>query len=70
MRIKIDKLKELMDEKCGGNYNAFARETGLNVAAVYRIINGQANAGLTTINRIIDYLKSNNMAVEDYIFLP
>lgn len=69
MKIKIDKLKELMNERCGGNYNAFARETGLDVAAVYRILNGQANAGLTTINRIINYLKANNLAVEDYIIL-
>ncbi len=69
MQLKIDKLKELMDEKCTGNYNAFARETGINVALLYRLLNKQANAGLKTINALISYLKAKNLPVEDYIFL-
>ncbi len=69
MQIKIEKLRQLMDEKCSGNYNAFARETNINVALLYRLLNKQANAGLKTINTLINYLKANNLSVEDYIFL-
>ncbi len=59
-----------MNEKCNGNYNAFARMTGINVSALYKILNNKANAGLGTINKLIDFLKANNLNVEDYIFLP
>lgn len=69
MQIKIDKLKQLMDAECAGNYNAFARETGINVALLYRLLNKQANAGLKTVNALINYLKLKNLPVEDYIFL-
>lgn len=70
MKIKIEKIKQLMEERHNGNYNAFARATGINVALLYKMLNNKANAGLKTINRLIDYLKQNNLNVEDYIFLP
>lgn len=70
MKIKIEALKELMQEKCNGNYNAFARETGINVALLFRLLNNQAQAGLKTVNLLIAYIKANELKVEDYIFLP
>ena len=68
MRLNIEKLRALMQEKCGGNYNAFARETGINVALIYRILNEQGNAGLKTLNKLIDYLVANSLNVNEYIF--
>ena len=70
MNIKIEAIKKLMQDKCNGNYNAFARETGINVALLYRLLNKQAQAGLKTVNILIDYLKKNGLKVEEYIFLP
>lgn len=70
MKLNIENLKQLMNEECNGNYNAFAREIGINVAALYRVLNNQSNAGLKTINKIIAYLKLKKLVVEDYIFLP
>lgn len=70
MKINIEKVKELMAERHNGNYNAFARATGINVALLYKMLNNKANAGLRTVNRLIDYLKQNGLNVEDYIFLP
>lgn len=70
MKLNIQALKSLMDSDYNGNYNAFARATGVNVSLLYKMLNGTANAGLKTINRIIDFLKSNGFKVEDYIFLP
>ena len=70
MKLNIKALRNLMKEQCGGNYNAFARETGINVSLLYKLLNDQAQAGLKTINRLIDYLKANGFRVEDYIFLP
>ena len=70
MKIKIEKLKELMQDRYNGNYNAFARDAKIDVALLYRIMNGQANAGMKTINSLIEYLKANSLKVKDYIFLP
>lgn len=70
MKLNIQALKELMQECCAGNYNAFARETGVNVSLLYKLLNGKANAGLKTVNLFVDYLKANGLKVEDYIFLP
>ena len=70
MKLKIDKLKALMDERVGGNYHAFARELKIDVSTLHKILNIQINAGLRTINRIIDYLKAQNLNVQDFIFLP
>lgn len=70
MRLNIQALNGLMNDKCDGNYNAFARETGVNVSLLYKLLNGKAGAGLKTINRLIDYLQASNLNIEDYIFLP
>ena len=70
MELKIQELKNLMDEKYNGNYNAFARATGINVALLFRILNGKGGAGLKTLNLLIAFFKKENLSVEDYIFLP
>ena len=70
MRLNIEALKKLMQEQYGGNYNAFARDTGVNVALLYRMLNDQAQAGLKTINTLIEFFKAKELKVEDYIFLP
>ena len=70
MNLNVEALKKLMQEKYGGNYNAFARATGVNVALLYRIMTGQGNAGLKTINELVAFFKANDLKVEDYIFLP
>ena len=70
MKLNIQALKDLMVSGYDGNYNAFARATGVNVSLLYKMLNGTANAGLKTINRIIDFLKANSFKIEDYIFLP
>lgn len=70
MKLNIPAIRNLMDNRCGGNYNAFSRETGINVAFLYRILNEKCSAGLKTYNRLIDYLEKNDLIVSDYIFLP
>lgn len=69
MKLNIEHLRTLMREKYDNNYHSFARALGFDVSALYKILNGQYNAGLKTINKIIAFLKSNNFKVEEYIFL-
>lgn len=70
MKLNIPALKTLMQERFESNYHAFARALGIDVAAVHKILNKQINAGLKTINKIIDYLKTQGLNINDYIFLP
>ena len=70
MSLNVENLKKLMQEKYKGNYNAFARATGINVALLHRILNGKGGAGMKTINELVVFCKKNDLKVEDYIFLP
>lgn len=70
MDINIDKVKELMGEVADGNYNEFARLTQINVGQLYRILNKQnTKAGTKTISRLITYLKSIDVEIDEFIFL-
>lgn len=70
MKLNIENLKALMAETYNNNYHAFARAIGLDTAALYKILNNQINAGLKTINKLIEFLKMENLSVNKYIFLP
>lgn len=70
MQLKIDKLKQLMDQNFSSNYHAFARELNIDVSTLHKILNVQISAGLKTINKIIEYLKAQNLEIAEYIFLP
>lgn len=70
MGLNVENLKKLMETNYNNNYNEFARQTGVDVGLLYRIMTGKANAGLKTVNILIDFLKKNNYPVNEYIFLP
>lgn len=69
MQLNLEKLKNLMKEQYDNNYHTFAKALGFDVSALHRILNGQLNAGLKTINKIIAFLKTNKLEVQEYIFL-
>jgi len=69
MKLNIKRFRKLMEQKASNNYNEFARQTGINVSLLYKILNGQVNAGTKTISKIVNYLKSQNIDVNKYIFL-
>ena len=69
MELNIKRFRKLMEQKASNNYNEFARQTGINVSLLYKILNGQVNAGTKTISKIVSYLKNQNIDVSKYIFL-
>jgi len=69
MKLNIKRFRKLMEQKASNNYNEFARQTGINVSLLYKILNGQVNAGTKTISKIVSYLKNQNIDVSKYIFL-
>ena len=69
MVVNIDELRKLMNENANGNYNEFARQTGIDVGQLYKVLNREVGAGTVTISKLINYIKQNGLRVEDYIFL-
>lgn len=63
-------ILDLMNEECEGNYNAFARLIGVNVAHLHRFINNaESAAGPKLLGAVARYCESRNLDYRDYIFL-
>lgn len=70
MDIIKEKVIELMTIYCDGNYNAFARELGLNVAHLYRTLNNpNSKAGAKFLGSLMNFCERKNLDYKDYIFL-
>lgn len=70
MYLNKDKLVELMNEKCKGNYNAFARELEVNVAHLHRFINTKESvAGPKLLGAVARYCEKLGLDYREYIFL-
>lgn len=44
-RLNKDKIKDLMNSHCMGNYNKFSRELGVDPAHLYRFLNTGVGGG-------------------------
>lgn len=69
MEADRQKLMELMQRQCKGNYNRFARELGIDASHLYRYINSGIGGGRKLIGAIIKYCVSNGIEYEHYIEL-
>lgn len=70
MYLNKTKLFELMNEKCEGNYNAFARELGVNVAHLHRFLNtAGSEAGPKLLGAVARYCEKLGLDYRQYIFL-
>lgn len=70
MYLRKDKLRKLMDEKANGNYHAFARLLGVDVAQVHRILNGKGEAGPKFLGKLMAFCRREGLDFDEYIFLP
>lgn len=70
MRINIEALKKLLNEKFDGNQTAFAEATGIERTHVNKVFksNGEG-AGAIFCGAIIKYCNNNNLDYQEYIFL-
>ncbi|HHV98308.1 MAG TPA: hypothetical protein GXX36_01840 [Clostridiaceae bacterium] len=69
MKIKRQKVMELMDTYCNGNYNRFGRELGIDPSHLYRFINKGIGGGKKLAGAVIKFCKVNSLDFEDYIEL-
>ena len=70
MKLNVENLKKLMQEKYNNNYHEFSRQTGVDVTLLHHILTGKRNAGLKTINTLISFFKKNDLEIKNYISLP
>ena len=69
MKIKRQKVMELMGTYCNGNYNRFARERGIDPSHLYRFINAGVGGGKKLAGAVIKFCKANSLNFEEYIEL-
>ena len=68
-RLNKDKIKDLMNSHCMGNYNKFSRELGVDPAHLYRFLNTGVGGGKKIIFSLMDYCKKNKLDYKKYIDL-
>lgn len=69
MFLNKSKVKELMNQEAEGNYNEFARQLGIDVAQLHRVLNTDSNAGPKMLGKFMLFCNKKKLNFNDYIFL-
>jgi hypothetical protein len=67
MKIRQDKVKELMDIYEYGNYNRFSKAMGLDPSHLHRFINTGVGGGKKLFLALMAYCKEKGLDISDYI---
>ena len=67
MELDREKVFGLMNEYCGGNYNRFARNLGVDPAHLYRFLNTGVGGGKKLVGAVIKFCKENSLDFEAFI---
>lgn len=65
-RINREKLFDLMNTRCQGNYNKFSRELGVDPAHLYRFLNTGIGGGKKLIFALMEYCDSRNISFKQF----
>ena len=66
-RLNEKKMMELMKEYCGGNYNRFAREMGIDASQLHRFLNSGVGGGKMMVFGLMKFCKEKKLDVTDYM---
>jgi len=66
MEINREKLMELMNQYCNGNYNRFGRELNIDPSHLYRFLKTGVGGGKKLAGAVIRFCKSKNLDYEQY----
>jgi hypothetical protein len=69
MKLRKDKVCELMVTYADDNYHQFARLLSLDVAHVHRTLNKKSNAGPKFLGALMVFCNDYGLNFQDYIFL-
>ena len=67
MKVNKEKMFEILEKYCNGNYNRFAREMGIDPSHLYRFLNKGIGGGSKLIGGFIKFCKTNDIDFEEYI---
>jgi hypothetical protein len=67
MEVNRQKVRDLMNTSCAGNYNRFARELGVDPSHLYRFLKTGVGGGKKILMSVIKYCKVNGLDFEEYI---
>ncbi len=67
MKLDREKIYELMNKYCQGNYNRFGREMGVDPAHLHRFIKTGVGGGKKVVFGIIKFCNERRLDINDYI---
>ncbi len=65
MKVNRNKVYELMNKYCAGNYNRFGRELGVDPAHLHRFLKTGVGGGKKIVFGILKFCKSKNLDFSD-----
>ncbi|MCX7923762.1 MAG: hypothetical protein N3B21_17395 [Clostridia bacterium] len=69
MKVNREKIKQLIDTYCEGNYARFAREVDIDTSHLHRFVNKGIGGGKKVLGGVMRFCKDKNINFEDYIDL-
>ena len=69
MQANRNKVIELMNKYCSGNYNRFSRELKVDPSHLHRFLKTGIGGGKKLVGAIIKFCKENGLNFEEYIEL-
>lgn len=69
MKINIENLAVLMNEKADNNYNRFAKMLNIDVGYLHKVINGKCGVGAMFVSKLIAFCKNNSLDFNQYVDL-
>jgi hypothetical protein len=69
MRLRKDKVIELMNTQFKGNYNQFSKTLGLDVGHLHKYLIKDIGGGKKLIGAVMKYCRDNGLDVFEYVEL-
>lgn len=70
MELNKEMFIKLFDTNFNASYAEASRQLGVASAQIFRIINGNGEAGAKFLGKLITYCDIHNLNFRKYIFLP
>ena len=68
--LNIPAFEKLFTERFDGRYHEAARQTGIDVSQIHRIINQKQGAGIIVVERLIEWCNKNGVDYRTLISIP
>lgn len=67
IQVNKDRLFQLMGDVAEGKYRKLARELGVGVAQLHRVLNGDSKAGPVFLGRLRKFCKENGLIFDEFL---